>query len=198
VVEPEIASAVIRDRNDESYVSLSSKPDLTDVNFFAVILPEAKPVAGDFNSRPKTTRLGAEGWIGARIENQGNVYLGFFRTGSTTSGSIEGFTTDAENFTISLKGNESIQTIYFEGTSFKGKGLTINCTTSITCALAIQKSSTDIEVKADKATELSFSFENIPKNVLFDGIILRNWHFDPDSKMVSLKLPEGRHDLSIN
>ncbi len=29
VVEPEIASAVIRDRNDESYVSLSSKPNLT-------------------------------------------------------------------------------------------------------------------------------------------------------------------------
>jgi hypothetical protein len=197
VVEPEIASAVIRDRNDESYVSLSSKPNLTDVNFFAVILPEAKPVTGDFNSRPKTMRLDAEGWIGARIENQGNAYFGFFRTGSTPSGSIEGFTTDAQNFTVSLNGNESIQTIYFEGTSWKGKRLTINSTTSITCALAFQKSSTDIEVQADKATELSFSFENIPENVLFDGIILRNWHYDRDSKMVSLKLPEGRHNISI-
>jgi hypothetical protein len=198
VVEPEIASAVIRDRNVESFVSLSSKPNLTDVSFFAVILPEAKPVAGDFNSRPKTTRLDAEGWIGARVENKGNVYFGFFRTGTTASGSVEGFTTDAKNFTVSVDGNERIQTIYFEGTSFTGKGLTINSATSITCALAFHKASTDIEVQADKATELSFSFEDIPKNVLLDGIILRNWHYNPDSKMVSLKLPERRHDISIN
>ena len=138
-----------------------------------------------------------QGWIGARIENQGNVYLGFFRTGSTASGSIEGFTTDANNFTVSEDSNKHIQTIYFEGTSYTGKGVTIKSTTSITCALAFNKSSMDIEVEADKATELSFSFENIPENVLFDGIILRNWHYDPDSKMVSLKLPEGRHDITI-
>jgi hypothetical protein len=197
VVEPEIASAVIRDRNDESYISLSSKPKLRDVNFFAVILPEAKLVAGDFNSRPKATRLDAEGWIGARIENRGNVYLGFFRTGSTASGSIEGFTTDAKNFTVTLNGNDSIQTIYFEGRSCKGKGLTITSNTSITCALAFQKSSTDIEAEADKAAELSFSYEKVPEYVLFDGTKLRSWDYDPDTKMVSLKFPEGRHDISI-
>jgi hypothetical protein len=198
VVEPEIASAVIRDRNDESYVSLSSKPNIKDVNFFAVILPEAKPVAGDINSQPVTSRIDAEGWIGARIENQGNVYFGFFRTGSAASDSIKGFTTDAKNFTVSMNGNESIQTIYFEGTFCKGKGISINSSTSITCALAFHKSSADIEAEADKATELSFSFENIPENILFDGSIFRSWHYDPDNKMVSLKLPEGRHDISIN
>ena len=198
VVEPEIASAVIRDRNDESYISLSSKPNLTEADFFAVILPEAKPAAGDFNSRPKTTRLEEEVWIGARVENQGNVYFGFFRTGSTTSGSVEGFTTDARNFTVSVDNNKRIQTIYFEGTSFAGKELTINSTTSITCALAFHKTSTDIEIQTDKATELSFSLENIPKNVLLDSTLLRNWHYDPKSKLVSLKLPEGRHDISIN
>lgn len=198
VVEPEIASAVIRDRNDESYISLSSKPNLTDVNFLAVILPEAKPVAGDLNFRPKTTRLNAEGWIGARVENQGNVYFGFSRTGSEASGSVEGFTTDAKNFTVSVDGNKRIQTIYFEGTSFAGKELTINSATSITCALAFHMTSTDIEIQAAKATELSFSFEYIPKNVLLDGTMLRNWHYDPNSKLVSLKLPEGRHDISIN
>jgi hypothetical protein len=198
VVEPEIASAIIRDKNDESYISLSSKPNLRDVNFFAVILPEAKPVGGDNNSQPKTTRLDAEGWIGARIENQGNVYYGFFRTGSTVSGSIEGFTTDAKNFTVTLNGNGSVQTIYFEGTSFKGKGFNITGTTPITCALAFQKSSTDIEVEAHKAVGISISFEKIPECVLFDGIIFRSWDYDPGSKMVLLKLPEGRHDISIN
>jgi hypothetical protein len=198
VIEPEIASAVIRDRSDESYVSLSSNQNLTDVNFFAVILPEAKPVAGDFYPRQKATRIEAEGWIGARIENQGNVYFGFFRTGSAASGNIEGFTTDAKNFTFSLNGNENIKTIYFEGTTFKGKGLTIYSTTSITCALAFNKASTDIEAETNKATDLSFSFENSPENVLLDGIKLANWHYDPHSKMMSLKLPEGRHDISIN
>jgi hypothetical protein len=198
VVEPEIASAVIRDKNDESYISLSSKPNLSEVNFFAVILPEAKPVAGDFDSRSKTMRLDEEGWIGARIENKENVYLGFFRTGPTASVSIEGFTTDAKNFTVTLNDNEHIQTIYFEGTSFAGKELTINSAASITCALAFHKTSEDIEIQADKATALSFSFENIPKNVLLDGTRLRNWHYDPNSKMVSLKLPEGRHDILIN
>ncbi|MEP6596137.1 MAG: DUF4962 domain-containing protein, partial [Ginsengibacter sp.] len=160
VIEPEIASAVIRDRNNslESFVSLSSNPNLTDVNFFAVILPEAKPVDGDFNSRPKTTRLNADGWIGARVENSGNSYLGFFRTGST-AGSVEGFTTDAKNFTVSLKGeNGPIQTIYFEGTSFEGRGITIHNSISATCALAFLKASTDIEIQTDKATEVSFSF----------------------------------------
>jgi len=197
VVIPEIASAIIRDRNVESFVSLSSKPNLTDVNFFAVILPEAKPVDGDFNSRPKTTRLHADGWIGAGVENGGNVYLGFFRTGPG-NGSIEGFTTDAKNFTVSLKqGNGAIQTIYFEGTSFEGKGITMHNSTSATCALAFLKASTDIEVYTDTATELSFSFDGIPKNVFLNGTILHNWHYDPGGKMVSLKIPEGRHDISV-
>jgi hypothetical protein len=204
VVVPEIVSAVIRDRNDknfpESFVSLSSKPNLRDVNFFAVILPEAKPAAGDFNSRPKTTRLDAEGWIGARVENQGNAYLGFFRTGSRGSDGVEGFSTDAKHFTVSLDDNGVIETIYFEGTSFMGKGLTIHSDAPITCALAtFRNDSTDIETKADQDTELSFSFKDIPKSILVDnGTLLYNWHYDPASKMVSLKLPVGRHDLRIN
>lgn len=198
VIEPEIVSAVIRDKNDESYISLSSKPNLSDVNFLAVILPEAKPVAGDFNSRSKTGRLDAEGWIGARIEYHGDIYLGFFRTGSTGSGTIEGFTTDARNFTVTLNGNESVHTIYFEGTSLKGKGITITSTTSITCALAFQRSFMDIEVETVKAAGLSLFYEKIPEHVFLDGIILRSWDYDRETKMVSLKLPEGRHDISIN
>lgn len=198
VVEPEIASAVIRDRNDESYVSLSSKSNLREANFFAVILPEAKPVNADFNPRPKTTRVDAEGWIGARVESQGNVSFGFFRTGSTTSGNAGGFKTDAKNFTISEDGNNHIQAIYFEGTSFAGKGLTIKSSRSITFAVAFHKTSTDIEAEADKATDLSFSIDDIPKSVLLDNIILSDWHYDTDTKMISIKLPGGRHDITLN
>lgn len=198
VLEPEISSAVIRDKNDESYISLSSKPDLNEVNFFAVILPEAKPAGGDFSSRRKTTRLDAEGWIGARIENNGNVYLGFFRTGSPASGSIEGFTTDSKYFTVTLNGDEHIQSVYFEGTSCKGRGLTISSTASINCALSFQNSSTVIEADSNQAAELSLSSGKGPVNVLIDGKVLHSWRYDPDSKMISIGLPEGRHEISIN
>jgi hypothetical protein len=204
VVAPRIASAVIKDRNDknfpESFVSLSSKPNLKEVNFFAVILPEAKPATGDFNSRPKTTRIDAEGWIGARVENQGNVYLGFFRTGFRSPGSVEGFSTDAKHFTVSLSDKGAMETIYFEGTSFAGKGLTIYSDTPIACALAFFRSdSTNIETEADQDTGFSFSVKGNPKNILLDNNTpLHNWHYDPAGKMVSLKLPAGRHDLRIN
>ncbi len=197
VVEPEIASAKIKDRNDESYISLSSKPNLRDADFFAVIFPEAKPDSGDINLLPKATRLDTEGWIGARIENNGNVYLGFVRTGSSASDIVEGFTTDAKNFTVTLNDDECVQTVYFEGTSFKGKELTLAASTSITCALAIQKSSDNIEVDTDKAAELSLSYEKSPVNILIDGTRLRNWNYDPDNKIVSLEVPEGRHDISV-
>ncbi|HLA57333.1 MAG TPA: heparinase II/III family protein, partial [Puia sp.] len=201
VLEPEIASAVIRDRNDkhfpESFVSLSSKPNLTDVHFLAVLLPEAKPVAGDFNYKPKTTRLDSEGWIGARVENQNRLFFGFFRTGAPASVDIEGFSTDAKNFTVSLEADGPVQTIYFEGTSFTGRGLIIHSTTSITCAVSFMKASDEFEVNADSATELSFHFENNFKKVLLDGMIFQNWRYDPVSKMAFLKLPAGKHDITI-
>ena len=64
---------------------------------------------------------------------------GIFRTGSTASDNIEGVNTDAKSFTVSSDDNEHIQTIYFEGSSFTGKGLTISSTTSITCTLAFNE-----------------------------------------------------------
>src|SRR5260221_4797199 len=128
VVEPQIASAVIRDRDDkrfpENFVTLSSKPGLTDVVFLGVISPEARPGGSNFNSRPTTTRLDGRGWIGARVGNQGHEYLGCFRTESTASDSIGGFTMDAKKFIVASGGDGSLQTLYFEGTRVSGQGVT--------------------------------------------------------------------------
>jgi hypothetical protein len=200
VVEPEIASAVIRDRNgsSESFASLSSKSNLTNVNFFAVILPEAKGVAGEIGPSAKTTKLNGQGWVGARVENKGNIYFGFFQTGQAASDAIEGFTTDAKRFTVSVGSKGILQSIYFEGTSFKSKEVTIQSAEEVTCTVDFRESSTEIELQVDKATLFSFSSENKPKSILLNNTVLRGWQYNPKTKMVSVKLKEGRHDLIIN
>jgi len=210
VVSPEIASSVIRDRDDEgtdslhtakefpeSYISLSSKPNLSEVNFFAVLFPEAKPVAGDFNSRPKTMRLDAEGWIGARVERQGAVDLGFFRTGNNATGTVGGFTTDAKRFTASFDGAGTLLKTYFEGSSLSGSGLSVKSTVPVTCAIAQGSSGTDLEVQSAKATTLTISFTTQPSRIFLNGSSVSTWKYDAGTKTLNLQVPVGRNDLSI-
>jgi hypothetical protein len=202
VVEPEIASAIVRDRDDkrfpENYIVLSSKPKLSSVNFLAVLFPEAKSATGDMVEEPKVIKLSGQGWIGTRVEHKGNVYFGFFQTGSNASANIEGFTTNARRFTVSLTGNDMLRSLYFEGTSFKFKGMGIQSTEVVTCTFDFQKDAAAIELQSDKATLFSFSSANKPKSILLDGSSLRGWQYNAVNKMVSLKLTEGRHELSIN
>ena len=211
VISPEIASSVIRDRDDkgadfvhaardfpESFVSLTSKPNLSEVNFFAVIFPEAKPATGNFGPRPKTTRLDAKGWLGAKVEDNGILYIGFFRTDSMASTTVEDYTTDARHFTASYDRNGSIQTAYLVGSSFSCKGLHLKSLSPVTCAIALNSGVMDIEVQSEKATELSISYEKLPSRVLINGIISRNWKYDKAGKMLTLKISGGRQDVSIN
>lgn len=202
VVEPEIASAVVRDRDDkgfpESYIVLSSKPMLSNVNFLAVLYPEAKVVAGDMTTEPKVSKLSSQGWIGARVEIRGRVYFGFFQTEDSASGTIEGFSTDASRFTVSLAADNFLQSLYFDGTSFRFKGLALQSTEEVTCTYENQETSVEIQLQTDKATSLSFSSEKKPKNIFLNGDSLRDWKYNPSTKMVSLKLIAGMHELSIN
>jgi hypothetical protein len=39
----------------ESYITLTSKPKLQEANFLAVILPQNKPVDGNYDPQPITT-----------------------------------------------------------------------------------------------------------------------------------------------
>lgn len=202
VVEPEIASAAIRDRDDkgypESYIALSSKPNLSDVNFLAILFPEAKLVAGGMTTKPKVSKLSGHGWIGARIENKGNVYLGFFQTESDPSATIEGFTTDARRFAVSLSGDSILQSLCFNGSSFNFKDLVVQSTKAVTCSFDFQITSTEIGLQANEATSFSFSTENKPKNIFLNGTPLRGWQYDQGAKTVSLKLTEGKHELLIH
>lgn len=202
VVEPEIESAIIQDRNDkgfpESYIALSSKPKLSNVNFLAVLFPEAKLVAGDMPADPKISKLSGQGWIGVRVENKGKVYFGFFQTEARASGGIEGFTTDSRRFTVSLSDDSILKSLFFEGALFKVKDLSIRSTEAVTCSFDFQRTSTEIELQTDKSTSFSFSTVNKPKNIFLNGASFSGWQYDAATKMVSLKLTAGRHELSIN
>ena len=201
VLAPEIASAVIRDRNDknfpESYISLSSKPKLKDVDFLAVLFPEVKPASGDRHVRASATRIDAEGWIGARADWGDRSYLGFFRTGTAAANKVNDFVTDARQFTVSFDDKNILQNIYFEGNNFEGKGLRISCAEPVTCAASFQGMSIRIEVDTKTSSTLSVSVTRKPGKVILDGGLSTRWKYSQDTKMVSLQVPEGRHDFVL-
>jgi hypothetical protein len=179
VVSPDILSGSITDKDDdeESFIRLSSKPNLQQANFLAVIMPEAKPATGDYSARPKTTAINEGGWIGAKVERQGAVDYGYFRTSGNGSGTIGGFTTDAKQFTASFDGSGKLLKAYFEGSSFAGNGLTLKSNVPVTCALATGASGTKLEVQSDRATTLAVSFGGQPS--------------------LTLQIPAGKSNFSV-
>jgi hypothetical protein len=199
VISPDIASGRIRDNNEdgESFVALSSRPDLTETNFLAVIMPEAKPAAGDYAARPKTTRLEAQGWIGAKVERPGATDLGFFRIGNNAAATAEGFTTDAKRFTVSLDGGGTFVKAYFEGSNFSGNGISVKSVTPVAVAISKSSGSTDMEVQSDKASALSVSVATQPSGVVLNGSPVSTWKYDAATKMINLEVPAGRSEFSI-
>ncbi len=202
VLSPEIKSFTIRDRNQsaipESFISLNSNQGLTEANFFAVLVPEARPEGGDFGPRPVTKRIDAPGWIGARVERPGGVDFGFFQTGDVAAASsVEGFTTNAKRFTASLNDAGKLIKAYFEGSSFEGRGLSVSSTKPVTCAVAPGELRTEIEVKSEQLTQLSITVKKRPSQVLLKGEMTEDWSYDSTANMLTVRVPEGRHNISI-
>jgi hypothetical protein len=199
VVSPEISSGRIRDNtmDNESFVSLSSKK-LNEANFLAVIMPEARPLNGIYPSRPVTTKVDAPGWIGAKVERPDWVDYGFFRTDLNASDTIDRFVTDAKQFSASFDGSGELVKAYFEGRTFFGSSLSVECENPVTCAVAIGAAGTQLEVKAEKAGFLVLSFDRKPAAVILNKSPAGKWKYDAVSKKLTLQVPAGRHDLSIH
>lgn len=193
VISPEISSGRIRDNNEdgESFVSLSGKK-ANEATFFAVIMPEAKPVSGGYPSRPVSTRMDAEGWIGAKVDRQGAVDYGFFRTADNAAGTVAGFTTDAKRFTASFDGSGVLLKAYFEGSSFSGSGLSVKSNTPLTCAIALESSGLNLEVQSEAATSFTLSTAGQPSSVMLNGSGVRNWKYDGGSKKLTIMVPRGK------
>ena len=197
----DLYSASIRDRYNkkfpESFLTLVSKPDLNEANFFAVFLPEAKPASGDFGARPVTTPMEAPGWVGAKIAHSGGSDIGFFRTASVSSVPVGGFTTDAKRFTASFSQNGKLQKAYFEGSSFSGYGISVSIGNSASGTIAVNGGNTELELQSEKETSVSISVDAKPTVVSLNGQAFREWTYDANKKAISTKVQGGRSDLSI-
>ena len=206
VLSPEITTAQIRDAAgaarggeslEENFITLTSKPNLQEVNFLAVLLPEAKQQESEHVSDAVTNRIDAAGWIGARVECAGQVDLAFFRTAADAVTTVEGFTTDAARFTASFDEKGRLLDIYFEGSAFSGYGLDVKSDQTVTCAVAPRASGTELEVKADQAGSLTLKAERKPYKVLLSGSAVDTWSYDEQTKTLKIQLPEGMNTFSI-
>jgi hypothetical protein len=197
VIAPKIASVTINDKISESYISLNSLPNTRETSFLAVILPEAKPQSGDYDPRPVTTGIEAPGWIGAKMERLAGSDLGCFRT-SATAGQIEGFSTDANRFTASFNPSGKLLKVYFEGSRFSGKGISVKSSLPLDCAIAADTSETHIEVKAVAITRLQVYCRQRPSGVILNGTPVTAWKYDRHQGMLSLQVPAGRNNVLVN
>lgn len=199
VLSEEIESGNIRDtRFNESFVSLNSRSGLTEATFLAVLTPEARPSNGQYGPRPRTERIEEHGWIGARVEHREGVDLGFFRSSDNAAGIVEGFTTDAKRFTITFGNSGELQKAYMEGSSISGSGLSLSSSLPVTVAVELVSSvRRELELKAERSTELQVSMDRRPSQVLLNGERTRSWSYDSDSNTLILQVPEGRTDFSI-
>lgn len=213
VLEPKIASAIIHDRADnsggadtihtlrsfpESYIALSSAPELSEVNFVAVLYPEAKRAGGKIID-PVVSRISGGGWTGARVEHGEEVYYSFFRTGGDGTGNVAGFKTDASRFMVSTgRAGEDIETVYMEGTMFKYKELSIQSTEVVSCNFDFRERSIAAKIQTETGAIFSFASENRPQNITVDGTRIKGWQYNRATKMITLRLAPGTHELLVN
>jgi hypothetical protein len=201
VVSPVIAASKIYDKGVgkvfyESFLDLTSKPDLEHVNFLAVILPESKSESGSARLAPVTTRLDAPGWIGAKMVHTSGSDIGFFHIGSE-NGTAAGFTTDAKRFTASYDKFDVLNKIYFEGTSISGNGLSFTADQSVRGTIALTNSGIDAEIKSARGCTIKVLLSGKPSIVQSNGLTISDWTYDELSKMLTLKIAGGTVPLII-
>lgn len=198
VVVPEIRSATIRDRSNdkESFITLSSGPDQTSIEFLAIIFPEAKTSEFDDKMHPVTTRIDTSGWIGAKVEHKGNSDLGLFRINDAAD-KVEGFSSDGKRIMASFDASGNLLKLYFEGTYIEGHGISVRNDGMIACAIAMDPSSLKLEVKSDHATNLMIKTEQKVSKILLNGSINHNWNKNVRKNELMIKVPAGMNKFSL-
>ncbi|AHM63024.1 heparinase II/III family protein [Flammeovirgaceae bacterium 311] len=199
IVSPEIQSGRIRDRSNdkESFVTLSSAPNLTEVNFLAVLLPVPKTGADSMEPAPVTSRIEAPGWLGARVEQTGNTDLGVFRINDNAAAQVEGYATDAKRFTASTDGAGKLYKIYFEGSSFSGHGLSVHSSAPAAFAVALNQEGARVEVKSAQANRITINSGKVFSKVLLNGSSTRSWRKDSRTNALTIEVPAGMNTYTL-
>lgn len=191
-----------------------------DVNANEVMDANDEPVE---NPSLLSTRIDAPGWIGARVEHQGTTYLGLFRrandidnkaagnaeanlvadtkanpsTIADVADTVEGFSTDAKNFTASFDETGKLLEVYFEGSSFSGHGLSVKSDSAVACAIVLGPAGTKIEMKSEQETCLYINTGQEPSKVLLDGYTTRKWRKSDQENTLKIEVPAGMNRYSL-
>lgn len=196
VLSPEPLTSKIRNSDRaESFIAISSAL-LKDANFLAVMVPEGKPEGAEYAPRPKPKRIDSDGWLGAVLKDTKAVYYGFFKVNAGSGAAIEGFETDASRFTA-LISDSQLKEAYFEGSSFDGYGSGLKFTAPLIASLVFNHSETLLELKADNSCELIMASPSKPVSITLNGLNIKNWKYDLNTRNLTVNIPQGQSKISI-
>ena len=197
ILSPQALSGRIRNSDrDESFIAISSEK-MKDADFLAVLQPESMPSNAGYAARLKPTRIDSNGWIGAMLNEANSIHYGFFRINDSSDSGVEGFKTDASKFTALVTDNK-LKEAYFDGKTFEGYGSGLKFSATVAASLLISSSETVLELKSDSPVDLFMIFGLKPKSIIHNGMIVKNWKYDANSKILTLTIPKGQSKITIN
>jgi hypothetical protein len=197
ILSPQALTGRIRNSDrDESFIAISSEK-MKDADFLAVLQPESKPSNAGYAARSKPTRIDSNGWIGAMLNEANSIHYGFFRINNSSDSGVEGFKTDASKFSALVTDNK-LKEAYFDGKTFEGYGSGLKFSAPVAASLAISSSETVLELKSDSPVELFMVLGLKPKSIIHNGMSVKNWKYDPNSKILTLTIPKGQSKITIN
>jgi hypothetical protein len=199
ILSPEIETSLVRDSwRQESFVTLFGKEGMKDAEFLAVLSPSAVNNAAAPAKNPVSTLLKPVGWTGARVESGDTVALAFFRTGAAGSATAEGFTTDAERFSVVTYKQGALRGFFLRGSSLTGgNALSFKSGRPLSAAVNFVSGGADIETDALANTEVSVGVAKSPSEVTLNGSSTGEWEYDAGSKTLKVTVPKGHTVVKV-
>ena len=196
VVAPEIASAGIRDSDrDESFLTLSSKPDLPETAFLAALIPEA----GSGKPKPvETTRIESDGWLGAKVAYKGETTTALFRMadGAGTKTPVDGVISDASRVAFTTGRNGSLSRLFIvdgRNAEYGAKErIALRSDREISAAVSYEGSVTTLEADSTGETSVSVTVKHKPRTVTVNGTANDSWQYYSQDGTLMIKVPEGK------
>lgn len=199
ILSPAIATSQVRDSNrDESFVTLSTAKGTKDPNFLATLFPSAKKDGAAQAEKPVSTLLNPSGWTGAKAVCGDTVALAFFRTGAPGSASAEGYTTDAERFSVTTDKQGALKGFFLRGSALTGaNGLSFQSVKPVSASVNYAAAGADVETDAAANTEITVGLSKAPSNVTLNGSATGEWKYDSGSKTLKVTVPEGHAVVKV-
>ena len=69
---------------------------------------------------------------------------------------------------------------------------------TVAASLLISSSETVLELKSDSPVDLFMILGLKPKSIIHNGMSVKNWKYDANSKILTLTIPKGLSKITIN